>query len=172
MWDSSGQCPEWGLDAHSDVVGAWNLPRSGATDGPMARSAVVSAGRGRDGSPASVIADAGAHCEWDDHGRCSPGRGEQSDRIDKSAPGIPSVHRRDPLPVRRAYSRRKPPTSRGRTSTRPVRGVRPLDRAGAVHYLWSVTRTPVQTEAVRLLKTCSRPGHRRDEPVPARLKFF
>ena len=55
--DSLG-CHECALEAHSDVAGAWNMLQSEV--GPMARPAVLSAGRDRDASK-------GAYWQWDDH---------------------------------------------------------------------------------------------------------
>ena len=53
------RCHECCLDAHSDVVGAWNMLQ--AEEGPMARPAGLSAGRDRHG-PID-----GTYWQWDDH---------------------------------------------------------------------------------------------------------
>lgn len=60
------RCLRCGLDAHSDVVGAWNLLQNAV--GPMARPAALSAGRGRDApeTPSSKGSD-GAYWEWNGH---------------------------------------------------------------------------------------------------------
>jgi len=52
----SFQCLECGLEAHSDIVGAWNILQK---HGPMARPAALSAGRHRDAAT--------AYWEWDGH---------------------------------------------------------------------------------------------------------
>ena len=52
-------CRECGLEAHSDVVGAWQMLES--EEGPMARPAVLRAGRRRD------VPEKGAYWEWDEH---------------------------------------------------------------------------------------------------------
>jgi len=57
-------CRECGLEAHSDVVGAWQILMN--EDGPMARPAVLRAGRRRDVPDNSVQCD-GTYWEWDEH---------------------------------------------------------------------------------------------------------
>jgi len=68
--DDSFRCHDCELDAHSDVVGAWNILQSEV--GPMARPVALSAGRGRDAPPD------GAYWQWNGH-EWTPGRfGEHS----------------------------------------------------------------------------------------------
>jgi putative transposase len=97
---SSNECPECGsenvnrngddfgchnceLDAHSDVVGAWNVLQNAV--GPMARPAALSAERGRD---APLDSD-GAYWEWNGHAWTPADFGEQicpSDQTSISEP--------------------------------------------------------------------------------------
>ncbi|MFC4247678.1 transposase [Natribaculum luteum] len=96
--DSSSQCPECGssdvgrdgdsfrchdceLDAHSDVVGAWNVLRSEV--GPMARPAALSAERDRDAP------ESGAYWEWNGHDWIPASFGEQSCPGDQTSVGKP-----------------------------------------------------------------------------------
>jgi putative transposase len=86
-YDTSSECPECGsdtvirdgdsfrcreceLDAHSDIVGAWNMLQSEV--GPMARPAALSAERDRD-APTD-----GAYWQWNDHEWTPAEFGEQS----------------------------------------------------------------------------------------------
>jgi len=57
-------CRECELEAHSDVVGAWYMLTN--EEGPMARPAVLRAGRRRDVPDNSVQCD-GTYWEWDEH---------------------------------------------------------------------------------------------------------
>ena len=56
-------CTECGLEAHSDVVGAWNLLQT--EGGPMARPAALRADRRRDVPQSSD--GTGAYWEWNEH---------------------------------------------------------------------------------------------------------
>ena len=97
--DSSSECPECGssdvtrdgdsfrchdceLDAHSDVVGAWNILQSEV--GPMARPAALSAERGRD-APTD-----GAYWQWNDHDWIPAEFGEQSWSLDQPSISEPA----------------------------------------------------------------------------------
>jgi len=66
----SFRCHECALDAHSDIVGAWNMLQSEV--GPMARPAALSAERDRD-APTD-----GAYWQWNDHDWTPAEFGEQS----------------------------------------------------------------------------------------------
>ena len=66
----SFRCEACGLEAHADVVGAWNMLQSEV--GPMARPAALSADRGRD-APTD-----GAYWQWNDHDWTPAEFGEQS----------------------------------------------------------------------------------------------
>ena len=66
----SFRCEACGLEAHADVVGAWNMLQS--EGGPMARPAALSADRGRD-APTD-----GAYWQWNDHNWTPAEFGEQS----------------------------------------------------------------------------------------------
>jgi len=66
----SFRCEDCGLDAHSDIVGAWNILQSEV--GPMARPAALSAERGRD------VPTDGAYWQWNDHDWIPGVFGEQS----------------------------------------------------------------------------------------------
>ena len=57
------RCQGCGLEAHSDVIGAWNLLQ--AEVGPMARPAALRAERRRDASQPST--GEGAYWEWNEH---------------------------------------------------------------------------------------------------------
>jgi len=57
-------CRECDLEAHSDVVGAWQMLTD--EEGPMARPAVLRAGRRRDASENFERCD-GAYWEWNEH---------------------------------------------------------------------------------------------------------
>ena len=98
-YDSSSECPECGssdvtrdgdtfrcrdceLDAHSDVVGAWNILQSEV--GPMARPAALSAERGRD-APTD-----GAYWQWNDHDWIPAEYGEQSWSLDQPSISEPA----------------------------------------------------------------------------------
>ena len=97
--DSSSECPECGLEnvhhdsdafrchecnleAHSDVVGAWNLLQSEV--GSMARPAALSAGRDRD-APTD-----GAYWQWNDHDWIPAVFGEQSRPLDQPSVSEPA----------------------------------------------------------------------------------
>ena len=97
--DSSSECPECGsenvhrdsdafrchecnLEAHSDVVGAWNLLQSEV--GSMARPAALSAGRDRD-APTD-----GAYWQWNDHDWIPAEFGEQSWSLDQPSVSEPA----------------------------------------------------------------------------------
>ena len=97
--ESSSQCPEcesedvsrngdafWchdcELEAHSDIVGAWNLLQSEV--GPMARPAALSAGRDRDAP------ESGAYWEWNGHDWTPAVFGERSSPIDQTSVGEPA----------------------------------------------------------------------------------
>ncbi|ELY60134.1 IS1341-type transposase [Natronococcus amylolyticus DSM 10524] len=81
------RCRDCALDAHSDVVGAWNLLQ--AREGPMARPAALSAGRGRDGSDNSSECD-GTYWEWDGHDWRPAVFGKQSSPVDQPSVGKPA----------------------------------------------------------------------------------
>ncbi len=68
--DDSFRCDACDLEAHADIVGAWNILQSEV--GPMARPAALSAERDRD-APTN-----GAYWEWNDHDWTPAGFGEQS----------------------------------------------------------------------------------------------
>jgi len=74
----SFRCHGCGLDAHSDIVGAWNMLQSEV--GPMARPAALSAERGRD------VPSEGAYWQWNDHDWIPGSFGEQS-----RSPDQPSI---------------------------------------------------------------------------------
>lgn len=78
------RCHSCELDAHSDVVGAWNILQS--EGGPMARPAALSAGRDRDASRDH----AGAYWEWDGHDWRPSSYGEQSRPFDQTSVGEPA----------------------------------------------------------------------------------
>ncbi|WP_394741192.1 RNA-guided endonuclease TnpB family protein [Natronococcus roseus] len=80
-------CRDCELDAHSDVSGAWNLLQ--AREGPMARPAALSAGRGRDGSDNSSECD-GTYWEWNGHDWKPARFGEQSSPVDQPSVGEPA----------------------------------------------------------------------------------
>ena len=81
------RCEDCGLDAHSDVVGAWNVLQS--MEGPMARPAALSAGRDRDAPDNSDDCD-GAYWEWNGHDWTPGGFGEQSRPVDQTSIGEPA----------------------------------------------------------------------------------
>ncbi|QSG16394.1 transposase [Halapricum desulfuricans] len=98
-YDSSSECPECGsddvvrdgdefqcqgcgLNAHSDVAGAWNMLQSEV--GPMARPAALSAERGRD-APTD-----GAYWQWNDHNWTPADCGEQSWSLDQPSLSEPA----------------------------------------------------------------------------------
>ena len=102
--DSSSECPECGgedvtrsgdafrchecaLDAHSDVVGAWNIIQSEV--GPMARPAALSAERGGDVPENSEECD-GAYWEWDGYDWRPAGFGERSSPVDQTSVSEPA----------------------------------------------------------------------------------
>ncbi|WP_235920794.1 transposase [Natronorubrum halalkaliphilum] len=102
--DSSSRCPECGsedvtrsgdsfrchdceLDAHSDVVGAWNVLQSEV--GPMARPAALSAERGRDAPVNSEECD-GVYWEWDGHDWVPARFGEGSCLFDQTSVSKPA----------------------------------------------------------------------------------
>ena len=74
------RCHECGLEAHSDVVGAWNLLQ--AEVGPMARPAGLRAERRRDSSQSCN--GEGAYWEWNEHDWTLTGFEEQSGSIDQT----------------------------------------------------------------------------------------
>ena len=76
------RCHDCAVDAHSDVVGAWNLLQS--QEGPMARPAALSAGRGRD-APTD-----GAYLEWNGHDWIPADFGEQSYPVDQTSLSEPA----------------------------------------------------------------------------------
>ena len=78
----SFRCHECALDAHSDIVGAWNMLQSEV--GPMARPAALSAERGRD-APTD-----GAYWQWNDHDWIPAGFGEQSWSLDQPSVSKPA----------------------------------------------------------------------------------
>ncbi|WP_440590502.1 transposase [Natrarchaeobius versutus] len=97
--DSSSECPDCGsedvsrdgdafrcheceLDAHSDVVGAWNVLQNEV--GPMARPAALSAEREGDAP------ESGAYWEWDGHDWTPARFGEQSSPFDQTSVGKPA----------------------------------------------------------------------------------
>lgn len=98
-FDTSSQCPECGsdavtrrgdqfrcdacgLDAHADVVGAWNMLQREV--GPMARPAALSAERGRDASTE------GAYWQWNEHDWTPGSFGEQSRSLDQASVSEPA----------------------------------------------------------------------------------
>ncbi|CCQ33142.1 Neutral proteinase [Halorhabdus tiamatea SARL4B] len=98
-YDSSSECPMCGsgavtrsgdsfrcdacdLEAHADVVGAWNILQSEV--GPMARPAALSAERGRD-APTD-----GAYWQWNDHEWIPAKFGEQSWSLDQPSVSEPA----------------------------------------------------------------------------------
>ncbi|ELZ21519.1 IS1341-type transposase [Haloterrigena salina JCM 13891] len=97
--DSSSECPECGsedvvrdgdsfrcheceLDAHSDIVGAWNLLQSAV--GPMARPAALLAERDRD------VPTNGAYWEWNGHDWTPASFGKQSSPLDQTSVSEPA----------------------------------------------------------------------------------
>ncbi|ELY60411.1 IS1341-type transposase [Natronococcus amylolyticus DSM 10524] len=101
-FDSSSECPACGggdvarngdsfrchdceLDAHSDVVGAWNLLQDKV--GPMARPAALSAERDRD-TPRE-----GAYWKWNGHEWTPASFGEQSCPFDQTSVSKPASSR-------------------------------------------------------------------------------
>jgi putative transposase len=79
----SFRCDACGLEAHADVVGAWNILQSEV--GPMARPAALSAERGRDAPH-----DTGAYWEWNDHEWTPAVFGEQSWPLDQTSVSEPA----------------------------------------------------------------------------------
>ncbi len=75
------RCHDCGLDAHSDVVGAWNVLQSEV--GPMARPAALSVERGRD-EPCE-----GAYWEWNGHDWRPAGFGEQLSPVNQTSVSKP-----------------------------------------------------------------------------------
>mgnify|MGYP002762810970 CR=1 FL=1 len=78
----SFRCHGCNLEAHSDVAGAWNILQS--EEGPMARPAALSAGRGRD-APTD-----GAYWEWDEHDWRPADFGEQLRSFDQTGLSEPA----------------------------------------------------------------------------------
>ena len=78
----SFRCHDCRLDAHSDVVGAWNIVQS--EEGPMARPAALSAERGRD-APTN-----GAYWQWNEHDWIPTDFGEQSRSPDQPSLSKPA----------------------------------------------------------------------------------
>jgi putative transposase len=78
----SFRCHDCGLDAHSDVAGAWNIVQSEV--GPMARPAALSAERDRD-APQS-----GAYWQWNEHDWRPADFGEQSRSLDQPSLSKPA----------------------------------------------------------------------------------
>ena len=76
------RCRDCKLEAHSDIVGAWNVLQ--AEEGPMARPAALCAGRRRDAS------ESGAYWEWDGHEWRPAMFGERSRPIDRTSVGEPA----------------------------------------------------------------------------------
>ena len=79
----SFQCAACGLEAHADVVGAWNMLQSEV--GPMARPAGLSAERGRHASH-----ETGAYWQWNDHNWTPAAFGEQSWSLDQPSVSEPA----------------------------------------------------------------------------------
>ena len=75
-------CANCGLEAHSDIVGAWNILQS--EGGPMARPAALSADRDRD-APTD-----GAYWQWNDHDWIPAEFGEQSRSLDQPSVSEPA----------------------------------------------------------------------------------
>jgi Transposase and inactivated derivatives len=80
------RCHECGLEAHSDVVGAWNLLQE--KTGPMARPAALRAERRRDASQSSN--GRGAYWEWNENDRTLNGFEEQSRSLDQTRVSEPA----------------------------------------------------------------------------------
>jgi len=78
----SFRCDACDLEAHADVVGAWNMLQSEV--GPMARPAALSAERGRDASTG------GAYWQWDDHDWIPTSSGERSCSLDQPSVSKPA----------------------------------------------------------------------------------
>ena len=78
----SFRCHDCGLDAHSDVAGAWNILQSEV--GPMARPAALSAERDR-GAPSD-----GAYWQWNEHDWIPADFGEQSRSFDQPSVSKPA----------------------------------------------------------------------------------
>jgi len=76
------RCHDCGLDAHSDVAGAWNLLQSEV--GPMARPVALSAERDMD------VPVNRAYCEWDEHDWIPGSFGEQSSPTAQTNVGEPA----------------------------------------------------------------------------------
>ena len=76
------RCRDCELEAHSDVVGAWNMLQS--VEGPMARPAALRAGRRRDAP------ESGAYWEWDGHEWRPAEFGERSRPSDQTGIGEPA----------------------------------------------------------------------------------
>ena len=76
------RCQNCELEAHSDVVGAWNMLQ--AAEGPMARPAALRAGRRRDAP------QAGAYWEWNGHEWTPTDFGECSGPVDQTSVGKPA----------------------------------------------------------------------------------
>ena len=78
----SFRCHDCALDAHSDLVGAWNMLQHKV--GPMARPAALSAERGRD-APSE-----GAYWQWDEHDWIPAEFREQSWSLDQPSLSKPA----------------------------------------------------------------------------------
>ncbi|MFC7166217.1 transposase [Halospeciosus flavus] len=76
------RCHECELDAHSDIVGAWNLLQSEV--GPMARPAALLAERDGDAP------NSGAYWEWNGHDWTPASFGEQSSPVDQTSISKPA----------------------------------------------------------------------------------
>ena len=76
------RCRDCELEAHSDVVGAWNVLQAEA--GPMARPAALRAGRRRDAP------ESGAYWEWNGHEWTPAMFGEHSRPGNKTSVGEPA----------------------------------------------------------------------------------
>ncbi len=77
---------ECGLEAHSDVVGAWNLLQE--ETGPMARPAALRAERRRD--PSQPSNGRGAYWEWNENDWTLTGFEEQSRSLDQTRVSEPA----------------------------------------------------------------------------------
>ena len=80
------RCHECELEAHADIVGAWNILQS--EEGSMARPAALHAERCRD---ASSQLQRGAYCEWNDHEWQPVVFGNRSGRSTKTGSANPQV---------------------------------------------------------------------------------
>jgi len=84
----SFRCHDCHLDAHSDLVGAWNILQNQVGVGPMARPAALGAGSPRDEPENSTKCD-GAYWQWNGHD-WTPTDWEQSRPSDQPSIGKPA----------------------------------------------------------------------------------